>query len=295
MYKKVEIRSPAKINIHLEIRNKRRDGYHNLISIFHMVSLFDTITICSLKKNSVCEITGNCDIPTQQNLVCRAVTQFRKATGVQNGVSIELKKNIPLGAGFGGGSSNAASTLIGLNKLFDTDLSTVSLSDLGLKIGSDVPFFCKYPAAVVTGRGESILEIEARPEIYGVIVKPDFSISTENAYKWYDEEVGKGETRKTEKIGKLLDSYKIINIGDWDFCNSFTDVICSKYKSCHEIINDLNKNNVEFISMTGSGSAFYALSTNEAKIDELADLLKNKYSFLQKIKLLASLPSAVLQ
>jgi len=181
------IESPAKINIHLEIGRKRGDGFHNIESLFQMVSLYDDIHIRSLKDNDICSIEGSFNCSVSDNLIYKAVHIFRERTGIRNGLRISVKKRIPAGAGLGGGSSNAASVLTGLNMLFCTGLSNIAVAEMGQSIGSDIPFFCHSPAAVVSGRGDKVRKIRPRLDYYIVIIYPGISVNTSDAYRWYDE------------------------------------------------------------------------------------------------------------
>jgi len=175
--------SPAKINLRLEILKKRKDGYHELKTIFQKIDLHDTIHF-SLKKEKGISITT--DHPAlsvgKNNIVYQAVQTMFKRADYQGGVHIEIEKRIPLGAGLGGGSSNAATTLKALNQLLKIDLPKKDLMKIGLGIGADIPFFFLKGAAIGLGIGERLKEIEL-PSLWYVLIYPNFQVSTRWAYQ----------------------------------------------------------------------------------------------------------------
>jgi len=149
----ITLSPPAKINWSLYVLGKRDDGYHNIISLMQCVDLHDTIT---LQPSAAIELHTDMKIPAEQNLVFKAALALREAAGTTLGARIHLKKDIPSGAGLGGGSSDAAYALIGLNRLWGLELETDTLKRIGASLGSDVPFFFDSPAALAQGRGEML-------------------------------------------------------------------------------------------------------------------------------------------
>src|SRR5206468_6017044 len=181
----VQVFAPAKINLSLKILGRRDDGFHEIETLIAPIGLCDEIKI---KKNEG-GVEFHCDDPSvpkgDDNLAIRAAKSFFATTKLKPAVSIELKKKIPHGAGLGGGSSDAASTLLALNQIFETKLTRTELSKLGSTIGSDVPFFTFESAAICTGRGELITPIDLRARLSILLLKPGFSISTAWAYsRW---------------------------------------------------------------------------------------------------------------
>lgn len=175
--------SPAKVNLFLRILGKRSDGYHALASLFHTIDLADTLTLTLSKEDSL-----TCTIPAlvQNNLIWNALDLFRRMTGLSCKVSIHLEKRIPLQAGLGGGSSNAAAALKGLNQLFGYPVSSEELHQRSAEIGSDVPFFfSKTGTAYCTGRGEIVRDVPRIKENYK-IYKPKEGLSTPAVYKALD-------------------------------------------------------------------------------------------------------------
>ncbi|HEX4653790.1 MAG TPA: 4-(cytidine 5'-diphospho)-2-C-methyl-D-erythritol kinase [Candidatus Udaeobacter sp.] len=185
----MQVIAPAKINLSLRILNRRTDGFHQIETLITPISLHDEITIEKAKGAS--GILFNCDDPSLptggENIVVRAAKSFFTATKLKPAVSIELAKNIPHGAGLGGGSSDAASTLMALNELFDTKLSREALSKIAQTIGSDVPFFIFESAAFCRGRGELVSPTKLSKPLRLVLLKPAFAVSTAWAYsRWCD-------------------------------------------------------------------------------------------------------------
>ena len=146
---KTYIKSPAKINLHLEILDIRSDGFHNLLSIVQLISLYDEIEI---SESDIDVFECNIPVLKKNNIVPEAVSVFRNFTGIDKPVKINLNKEIPFGAGLGGGSGNAASVLLGLNELFDAGLSKQQLTELSTVLGSDIPLFLGAAASVISGR-----------------------------------------------------------------------------------------------------------------------------------------------
>ncbi|MDC3118996.1 4-(cytidine 5'-diphospho)-2-C-methyl-D-erythritol kinase, partial [Prochlorococcus sp. AH-716-K03] len=188
---KIRVKSPAKINLHLEIIGKREDGYHELAMIMQNIDLYDYI---EFENNQIGEIVLNSDSKdldiNNDNLIIKAANYLKEISNNLNlGANIFLKKNIPIGAGLAGGSSNAAATLIGLNKLWNLNLKYEIILSLSAKLGSDVPFFINGGSQFCFGRGEILEEYNSKFE-YGVILlkNPKISISTAETYKKYSKE-----------------------------------------------------------------------------------------------------------
>lgn len=181
----VTVASPAKINLILRILDRRPDGYHNLWSLMQTVGLSDTVTI-SLDPASA-DIRLSCthpDVPLgAANLIHRAAVAVRERARVSIGLSIALDKRIPMGAGLGGGSSNAAATVIGLNRLLGLGWSAAEMADVAQDLGSDVPFFLYAPTGIVAGRGERVLPLRVVGERSILLVNPGFGVETAWAYK----------------------------------------------------------------------------------------------------------------
>jgi 4-diphosphocytidyl-2-C-methyl-D-erythritol kinase len=178
----------AKINLSLRILGRRDDGFHELESLMTPISLGDTLEVSRREKGGIEFICDDLTIPLgEENLVVRAVRVFCGATGVAPDLRIGLTKRIPHGAGLGGGSSDAATILLGLNQLFGTGLSRDELSVLGASLGSDVPFFVYESAARIGGRGERVDPVVLGEKLSLVLMKPSFGVSTPWAYSRWKE------------------------------------------------------------------------------------------------------------
>jgi len=177
----VKISAPAKINIYLKVLGKRVDGYHELLTLMVPVSLFDEIEL-SPSGDGILLWAPGCKCADEKNLAFRAAALFLEETGLPRGISIRISKQIPAGAGLGGGSSDAASVLMGMNDLFQTGLSTEELMDLAGKIGSDCPFFILKEPFLMGGRGEVPIEKVSLEKRFYLIVIPPLEISTPLVY-----------------------------------------------------------------------------------------------------------------
>src|SRR6266403_1254689 len=197
----MQVLAPAKTNVWLRVLRRRSDGFHEIETLIAPISLCDEIQIesCSGKK----AIEFQCDDPSvpkgDENLAVRAATLFFEKTNIDGGISIELKKKIPHGAGLGGGSSDAASTLLALNKLFETKLPREALAKLGETIGSDVPFFVFESAAMCRGHGEIVMPVKLQRQFSILLLKPSFGIAAVWAYShWQDSREVPGVSYATQ-------------------------------------------------------------------------------------------------
>jgi len=182
----IELRAPAKINLSFRILRRREDGFHEIETLMAPVSLCDRLTI-----QRADELTLTCDDPSlsvsDDNLVLRAARLFLQATSIDSGLRIHLAKRIPHGAGLGGGSSDAAAMLLGLNQLMNTGLPREALAKLAAEIGSDVPFFLFASAARCSGRGELVMPAPLTRRMRLLLLKPTFGVPTPWAYgRWKD-------------------------------------------------------------------------------------------------------------
>ena len=185
MKERLCLESPAKVNLRLEILKKRKDGYHELRTVLQKISLHDTLYFSLKEAIGISIVTDHPDLPIgKSNLVYRAAQSILERSNYRGGVHIKIKKRIPLGAGLGGGSSNAATTMKALNQLLGVDLSQKDLMEMGLRIGADVPFFFSEGAAIGLGIGERLKQIEL-PGLWYILIYPNFQISTHWAYQHF--------------------------------------------------------------------------------------------------------------
>jgi 4-diphosphocytidyl-2-C-methyl-D-erythritol kinase len=178
----ITLRSPAKINLCLSVLGKRTDGYHEVEMLMQMVGLYDEITV----TQSGAGITVQCEenlVPSgESNTAWKAAAALLKAVHKEEGLSISIKKNIPVAAGLAGGSGNAAAVLVAVNKLLGTDCGRDNLAEIGMKIGMDVPFFFFGPTAIARGRGEHVIALPPIPPFWVLLVNPGFGTSTAWVY-----------------------------------------------------------------------------------------------------------------
>ena len=184
----MEFLALAKVNLSLRVLRRREDGFHEIESLMCPVSIFDTLEIAHREAVGLEFVCDDSTLPTgDDNLVVRAAKSFCGACGLEPRVRIALTKRIPHGAGLGGGSSDAATTLIGLNRLFETDLSREALAAMAADLGSDIPFFIYQSAAMIRGRGEQVEPIEFPHALPLLLIKPPFGVPTPWAYQqWRD-------------------------------------------------------------------------------------------------------------
>ena len=210
----ISIKAPAKLNLHLQVVSKRDDGFHNLRTLFTYINLYDCLSFKETeKKIELKEVS-----PIKDNLVLKAAKILKERTNCSKGAQIFIKKNIPLQKGLGGGSSNAAATLLALNMLWGTELTQSELLKLSLELGSDVPFFVFGHSAWAEGRGEKLSKINCK-ETWHLLVMPETQISTKEAFKQlqldapkpysYNDYCSKGGFNTFEKWAR--ESYKEID------------------------------------------------------------------------------------
>ncbi|MDD3024712.1 MAG: 4-(cytidine 5'-diphospho)-2-C-methyl-D-erythritol kinase [Syntrophomonadaceae bacterium] len=187
MHSKIEVTAPAKINLTLDIKGKRADGYHELETVMQQIDLLDRITIELTSEGSISVDSNSSFIPhDKENLACQAAALFLDKYGCEEGVRIFIEKSIPIGAGLAGGSSDAAAVLWGLNRLLDCKLEEQDLLNLGAQIGSDVPFCLLGGSALARGRGELLQPLKQSVPLLLLLVKPDFQVSTAEVYKQFN-------------------------------------------------------------------------------------------------------------
>jgi len=263
----MQVFAPAKINLSLRILGRRDDGFHEIETVIAPITLCDEIEIG--KSDSSNEIEFHCDDPSMpagdDNLIVRAAKSFFAATKLKPAVSIELKKKIPHGAGLGGGSSDAASTLLALNELFETKLPREALAKMAKAIGSDVPFFIFQSAAFCKGRGELVSPMKLRKQLSILLLKPQFSVPTAWAYsRWRD-------SREIPSV-----SYAAQEFDGQTFLNDLERPVFEKFVFLAQLKMWLLKQpEVGAALMSGSGSTVFAvLRADDANTHILANRVK---------------------
>jgi 4-diphosphocytidyl-2-C-methyl-D-erythritol kinase len=260
----MQVLAPAKINLSLRILNRRADGFHEIETFVVPISLCDEIEI---EEQSI-GIDFSCDDPSvpsgHDNLAVRAAKAFFAASGVKAGVSIKLHKRIPQSAGLGGGSSDAASTLLALNELFGNKMSGNELSKIGATIGSDVPFFLVRSPAICRGRGEIVSPTELAEKLSVLLFKPDFGVSAGWAYaQWQQSRELPGVNYGTQEFS----GQRLVNHLERPVLEKF--VFLAELKMWL-----LKQNEVGAALMSGSGSTIFAMLNDSADSVALAERAK---------------------
>lgn len=274
----IVVKSPAKINIGLNIINKRDDGFHNLETIFYPLDLFDEIGFTKSEKFTFRSNDPNLN-KEKTNLIIKAKELLETEFNVQLTVDINLNKNIPIGAGLGGGSSNAATTLIALTKLFNLQIDSTHLSQLALQLGSDVPFFLNPVPSFAESRGEVLVPINLKLEKYLVIVNPGIHISTKWAFGLI--------TPNQPKLSlQSLINKSPIEIEDLKSIasNDFEKIVFNHFSDVREIKDKMLEFGALFSMMTGTGSTVWGMFNDEdaAHQTELFFKCKNYFTHIQE-------------
>jgi len=265
--------APAKLNLHLEVGERRPDGFHGIRSLFQAISLGDSLEIAADGREGV-SIEGDFGFPAEENIIHRACLRFFEAAGGSFGVAVRVEKRIPMGGGLGGGSSDAGAVLRCLNELSGRPLAPEALSRIASGLGSDLPFFLGGPCAWVEGRGERIFPVEARGDLRCVIVEPGFPVGTAWAYAALDGS-RKGGAVIASAIGmeEAARSYA----GDprsWPFLNSFEEVVFSANPELRRIKEALLGEGALAAGMSGSGSSMYGIFMDGEESERAAERLE---------------------
>jgi 4-diphosphocytidyl-2-C-methyl-D-erythritol kinase len=263
----VKIRAPAKINVGLRVVGKRVDGYHLLDTVMIPVSLYDEIYITkSIRKgrSSTAKLTVTCDNPAvpsdEGNIVFRAADLIIKENSINEPVAIHIVKRIPVGAGLGGGSSDAAATLIAMNSLFRLNYSMRRLKKRGYSLGADVPFFIGRMPARARGIGERLTPIKSLPWNWAIIVYPGFPVATSWVYRNFQAKLTKpmANTSIISPLKKSLGQRRLL-------VNDLETVTLARYPRIKFLKEKLNAEGAAGALMSGSGSAVFGLFDSRGK------------------------------
>jgi len=249
----IKLKAWAKINVGLKILGKREDGFHNLETTLSTVNLSDFLTLEEITSGTVVE-AKNLQLEQSDNLCYRAAELFKQRYGIARGIKISLIKNIPVGAGLGGGSADAAAVLKGMAKLYDMFVKDEELMDIAREIGSDVPFFIKGGAAYARGRGDELAFFKL-PRMDLVLYYPGYAISTKWAYEQYDKTMLTVEPDVDNIVG---DKRKKTRKG-FQLENSFEKVIFQYHPDLLDVKTSLLGTGAFFVSLSGSGSCIFAV------------------------------------
>lgn len=267
------VKAYAKINLGLRVLGKRNDGFHDIETIFHRINLFDELTILPSEG----EISITCDnsaVPTDENNLCwKAVELLRAEVDGRRGAFIRLKKNIPVGAGLGGGSSDAAATLSATAASWNLRAAASTLASIALQLGSDVPFFLHNRTAYAEGRGERLSFVKLTLPYWILLVAPDLHISTAWAYKELSarkrlsapaERFYNGATCRVAGFGTLM-------------TNDFEEVVFDAHPELAELKGRLREAGARFALMSGSGSSIYGLFERESIARDASELFRRDH------------------
>jgi len=247
------LQAQAKINWFLLILGRREDGFHDIQTLMQRVTLADTLTF---EASDRIELISSMHIPAEENLVWRAASLLKEHASVKDGARITLEKTIPSSAGLGGGSSDAATTLKGLNKLWNIGLSDKTLMALAARLGSDVPFFIGSPAAEATGRGEIVSPVEIKRSWSLLIAKPDFGVSTPWAYQHAKERTA--ELIDTQWFARTLDAGDFTSLEDM-MVNHLEPPVIEAHPEVWELVDRMRDLGARASAMSGSGTAVYGV------------------------------------
>ncbi len=265
----IALKAYAKINLGLRILSKRNDGYHDIETVFHRINLFDEVAITPSSQISM--LCSNERLPVDDNNLCiKAARLLQKKYNVNEGAYINLKKNIPIGAGLGGGSSDAATTLLGLKQLWNVSIKDSQLTEIAAQLGSDVPYFLKSGTSSATGRGEVLDYFRLDVPYWILLVYPNITVSTAWAYQNIRPNLQPKHSLK--KI--LTDSISNPKILADNVSNDFEPLVLEKHKSIAEVKQEIHDSGAEFLQMSGSGSSVFGFFT----IEEIARKAERKLS-----------------
>lgn len=265
------ISSPAKINLFLKVLGRRRDGYHELLTLFHRISLSDRLTLKKMDRPQFRLIVRHPKLrEVRSNLIYKAHRALSKVASWKGGVEVRLEKNIPIAAGLGGGSSDAAHFLLGMNQLFDLGLPLKTLAHIGAVLGSDVPFFLyQVNQAVGTGRGEQIKPMPSRRKIWFVLVVSRFGISTSLVYKKLH---APPLTRITHDATITSAFSGFLKKGEWNriLQNDLFPASCSLKPELKQLDAFFDQLGARHRLMSGSGPTFFSIHKSQRDAERIA-------------------------
>lgn len=260
----IRVRAPAKLNLWLRVLARETDGYHQIETLFCALELADELEITEAAPGIRLDVEGARLGPVEDNLVYRAARSYHDAIGRAPAVHVRLRKHVPAGAGLGGGSSDAAATLLALDRMHGEPVGREGLLDMGARLGADVPFFVTgAPLALGWGRGDRLLPLPPPPGAPVLLAVPPFAVSTPEAYRLLDE---RRDRDSTTAGASVLDPSAC---GDWTAiaaraANDFEDALRARHPELEEIRGALDAHGARIARVTGSGSAVFGVFRDEA-------------------------------
>ncbi len=272
----LNINAYAKINLTLDIIKKLESGYHEIESIKQQLKLHDNITLSTLNEKN---IIINCkEVKKEKNLAYKAALLLQKKFNPEKGAEITIKKNIPISSGLAGGSTDAAATLKGLNKLWNLGLKRKELMEIGKEIGMDVPFCILGKTALATGKGIILRRLRPIMEFNVLLINPGFKVSTKQAYEKLDLE-NTGKRHSTEEMEKAIECQKKEDIIT-NLHNDFEFNTIKEHPIITEIKKEIIRNGAANALMSGSGPTIFGIFEDEEKAKKAYEVLKDKYKFV---------------
>ncbi|MCA1066519.1 4-(cytidine 5'-diphospho)-2-C-methyl-D-erythritol kinase [Rossellomorea sp. AcN35-11] len=266
------VKAPAKINLSLDVLHKRTDGYHEVEMVMTTIDLADRIELTNLSEDTIKILSHNRFVPDDgRNLAYQAAQLLKTRLNIKKGVAISIDKVIPVAAGLAGGSSDAAATLKGLNRLWDLGLSMDELAELGAEIGSDVSFCVYGGTALASGRGEKIKHLPAPPNCWVILAKPTIGVSTADVYKNLD--LNTITHPNTNAMVTALEN------GNYhDICSNLGNVLESVTLDMHpevaQIKDQMERFGADAVLMSGSGPTVYGLVQYESRLHRIYNGLR---------------------
>ena len=258
------LNAPAKVNLYLKVLGKRRDGYHNIETVFERINLFDRITLRSLKDDKIKIFSDHPDVPLgKTGLIHRTISLLKKELHISKGVEARIFKRIPIAAGLGGGSSDAASILVGLNKLWKLSLDLSDLTEFGKKLGSDIPFFlkrCSFAAA--REKGDEIVPLDWKTKFWHLLISPPVRSLSKDVYKDYS-------ARKRSQTKRNF------------ITNDLEDVVLKKTPVVTRLKNALKKIGLTHSLVSGSGPSVFTLFANRKEALRAKELLVKHFPLVR--------------
>lgn len=279
-------KAPAKINLTLDILNKREDGYHEVEMIMTMVDLSDRLELEALDRDEIVITSSVGYIPLdEKNHAYQAARLIKERYGIRQGVHIHIDKQIPVSAGLGGGSSDAAAALRGLNRLWKMNISTDELQKLGAEIGSDVPFCVTGGTVLATGRGERLEPLPSLPPCWVVLAKPSVSVSTAEVYRRFDVAFNTEEP----KSGRMRDAIERRDFAA--ICASLGNMLEQVTVRIHPEVGRIKacmqRLGADGVQMSGSGPTVFGLVRKESKVHRIYNGLRG---FCKEVHVVRILP-----
>lgn len=304
--KSLVLNSPAKLNLFLDVLKKRSDGYHDLLTLFERITLFDKIHLTALCHDAIVISSKSPDIPLDgNNLVYKAAELIKRSQGIRQGVKIEIDKFIPVGAGLGGGSGDAATVLLGLNKLFCLKLDKEALIAYANRLGSDVAFFVfNRNFAVGTGRGGELKKaaLPIKTKLWHLLFIPHIKVITKEVYFLLDQEeklqkkAKKSQeslklTKKVDNVNMLISSIKNndLNSLNRNIYNRLSSTVMNSYRLVSEFKNDLLKLGLEQVHMSGSGPTLFMNFKTKSAAQEIFKRIHHRISDRCRLFLVSTL------